>query len=64
MNSCIVTFLNRWSGQRGAPMAPPPPSRPKEITTTQFQIKRTTCEQTCQDKVAKAFVWDEVDDLI
>jgi hypothetical protein len=45
-------------------MAPPPPSRPKEITTTQFQIKRTTHGQKCQDKAAKAFVGDEVDDLI
>jgi hypothetical protein len=45
-------------------MAPPPPSRPKEITTTRFQIKTTTREQKCQDKVAKAFVGDEVDDLI
>ncbi len=64
MNGCIVTFIKRSSGWRGAPMAPPPPSRPKEITTTQFQIKRTTHGQKCQDKAAKAFVGDEVDDLI
>jgi hypothetical protein len=64
MNGCIITFINRSSGQRGALMAPPPPSRPKEVTTTRFQIKRTTQGQKCQDKAAKAFVEDEVDDLI
>jgi hypothetical protein len=43
-------------------MGPPPPLGPKEVTTTQFQIKRTTQGQKCWDKEAKAFVGDELDD--
>jgi hypothetical protein len=58
----IITSINRLSGQRTTAMGPPPPLGPKEVTTTQSQIKRNTQRQKHQDKVAKAFVGDELDD--
>jgi hypothetical protein len=43
-------------------MGPPPPLGPREVTTTQSQIKKTPQGQKRRNKVAKAFVGDEFDD--
>ncbi len=58
----VVTSINGSSGWRGAPMAPPPPSRLMDITTTQFKIKRNTWGQKRWDKALKTFVGEEIDD--
>jgi hypothetical protein len=57
-----ITSINKSSGRRGAPMAPPPPLRPRELTTTRSQIKMIIWGQKYHDKVAKTLVGDEFDD--
>jgi len=58
----IITFINRSSRHKRPPMAPPPLSWLKEVITTLLHIKRTTWGQKHHNKVAKAFVGEEVDD--